>query len=243
MPWRATRDSYQILVSEVMLQQTQVSRALKFYSKFIKLFPSFKTLARAKTADVLRAWQGLGYNRRALSLQKLAQSVVENYGGKLPCDRAALELLPGIGKGTSGSLMAFVFNEPVVFIETNIRRVFIHHFFPKRRKVADPELEPLVAHTMGKKKPREWYWALMDYGAMLGEDSRGRAKGNPNVRSKHYVRQSKFVGSDRELRGKLLKLFLLKKQIVPAVAARLFGEPVARVKRIANALSHEGFLG
>ena len=249
-----------ILVSEVMLQQTQVSRVEKFYPKFLAWFPDFKSLARAKTADVLRVWQGLGYNRRALMLQRLARVVVKEYGGKLSRDRATLESLPGIGKGTSGSLMAFAFNKPVVFIETNIRRVFIHHFFPNRRKVSDAEIEPWVAKTLDAKRPREWYWALMDYGATLGAkthtaetgDTEGTADTtetkklkkkfkNPNRRSRHYVQQSKFAGSDRELRGKIVKLFLEKKSTTPIIMAKILKEPLVRVKKITNALSREGF--
>ena len=129
LPWRHTRDPYAILISEIMLQQTQVVRATEYYKKFLKRFPNFRSLARAKTGDVLAAWQGLGYNRRAMFFKRTAEIVVEQYGGRLPHTRAALESLPGIGRGTSGSLMAFAFNEPEIFIETNIRRVFIHFFF------------------------------------------------------------------------------------------------------------------
>jgi A/G-specific adenine glycosylase len=242
MPWRETRDPYRILVSEIMLQQTQVSRVEKFYPIFVKQFPNFRALAHAKTADVLRAWQGLGYNRRALLLQRLAQAVLKNHAGKLPRDRATLESLPGIGKGTSGSLAAFAWGEPAVFIETNIRRVFIHHFFPNRRKVTDKEIEPLVSRSVDRMSPREWYWALMDYGAMLGETSRSRASENPNIRSKHYARQSAFAGSDRELRGKLLKIFLHGKKIAAATMATSLNESSARVTKIVGGLVREGFL-
>jgi A/G-specific adenine glycosylase len=242
MPWRETRDPSRILVSEIMLQQTQVSRVEKFYPKFVKQFPNFRALAYAKTADVLRAWQGLGYNRRALLLQRLAQAVLKNHAGKLPRDRATLELLPGIGKSTSGSLAAFAWGEPAVFIETNIRRVFIHHFFPNRRKVADTAIEPFVARSVDRTRPREWYWALMDYGAMLGEKTRTNAADNPNIRSKHYTRQSAFAGSDRELRGKLLKIFLHGKKIAAATMATSLNESSARVMKIVGGLVREGFL-
>ena len=241
MPWRETRDPYRILVSEIMLQQTQVDRVVGFYENFIKKFPNFATLARAKTADVLRAWQGLGYNRRALSLQKLAQTVVAEHRGKLPMDRAALEELPGIGPGTSGSLTAFVFNQPIVFIETNVRRVFIHFFFPSRENVLDAELEPFVRKTLDAKNSREWYWALMDYGAMLGGQTRARALKNPNLRSAHYVRQSKFAGSDRELRGKMLRLLLARKKISVASLADHFPASKARISSVSRALIREGF--
>ncbi len=167
LPWRHTGDPYAILVSEIMLQQTQVSRVEGYYNRFLKQFPNFRALARAKNSAILKAWQGLGYNRRAMFLKRAAEVVVEQYGGRLPGDRAALEALPGIGKGTSGSLMAFAFNKPEVFIETNIRRVFIHFFFPKKRRVTDAELERYIERSIDRKHPREWYWALMDYGAAM----------------------------------------------------------------------------
>jgi A/G-specific adenine glycosylase len=244
------------------------------------MWPTFRALAKAKTADVLRAWQGLGYNRRAIALQKLAQIVVKDYGGKLPADREKLELLPGIGHGTSGSLMAFVFNEPVVFIETNIRRVFIHHFFPNRRKVEDAKIEPLIKRTLpfpkgadrlasgvilakarihadksgsvdpllrggdakDRQQAREWYWALMDYGTMLGEKSRAEPRTNPNLQSRHYVRQSKFAGSDRELRGAILRTCLQKKRASVVTLTRFLGKPSGRIRAICARLHSEGFL-
>jgi A/G-specific adenine glycosylase len=200
-----------------MLQQTQVSRIIPFYENFIKKFPDLDALARAKTADVLQAWQGLGYNRRALALQKLAKKIVETkeYKGRLPRDRAALESLPGVGPYTAGAIRAFAFNEPEIFIETNIRRVFIHFFFPRGKKVTDAELHRYIERMLERKNPREWYYALMDYGAMLGDGARE----NPNRRSAHYVRQSKFFGSDREIRGKILRMLLAgatTKQKIPA---------------------------
>jgi A/G-specific adenine glycosylase len=231
MPWRRVRnrrDPYRILVSEIMLQQTQVARVTSFYEKFIKEFPDLKTLARIKTSAVLRAWQGLGYNRRALALQKLAKEVVEKHDGKLPRGREALESLPGIGPYTAGAIRTFAFNEPEIFIETNIRRVFIHFFFPpgktgksREKKVTDTELQRYIKSTLDRKNPREWYWALMDYGAMLGELTRKGARGNktsktgenPNRRSSHYTRQSKFAGSNREIRGKILREVLAKKKM------------------------------
>ena len=184
MPWRRARDlrdPYRILVSEIMLQQTQVSRVVGFYENFIKKFPDVRTLAGAKTAEVLKAWQGLGYNRRALALQRLAKEVVEKYQGKLPHEKEKLVALPGIGEYTAGAVRAFAFNQPEIFIETNIRRVFIHFFFPRRQKVTDTEIVRYSERTLDRKNPREWYFALMDYGAMLGNSTQ-----NPNHRSAHY---------------------------------------------------------
>ncbi len=258
MPWRETRDPYRVLVSEIMLQQTQVDRVRGFYENFIKRFPTFAALADAPTAEVLKAWQGLGYNRRALALQRLAQAVASDYGGKLPKDRDTLESLPGIGPGTSGSLMAFAFNEPVAFIETNIRRVFIHFFFepaagstPRSRfgevgsvsqLVDDDEILPLVEKAVDLDRPREWYWALMDYGTVLAVELRAQKIANPNVRSRHYAKQSKFVGSDREIRGKLLRLLLDRKKINSAELENLFPASRERILRIADAMAEEGFI-
>jgi A/G-specific adenine glycosylase len=189
-----------------MLQQTQVPRVIPKYREFIRRFPDFRVLARAPLADVLRAWQGLGYNRRALYLKRIAENVVQDYNGKLPRDPDILRTLPGIGTNTAGSIAAFAFNVPALFIETNIRRAFIHYFFPKRRLVQDATLLPLVQRSLVGQTPREWYSALMDYGAYLGEMLPKTA--NPNRRSKHYTRQAKFEGSIRQVRGAILKLLL-----------------------------------
>ena len=242
LPWRHTRDAYAILVSEIMLQQTQVSRVEKYYEKFIKRFPGFRALAQAKTSDVLKAWQGLGYNRRAIFLKRSAEIIIERYDGHLPRERAALEELPGIGKGTSGSLMAFAFNAPEIFIETNIRRVFIHFFFPRRRKVTDAELERYIERSVDRKNPREWYWALMDYGAAMPAAPALRA--NPNRRSAHYKKQSLFSGSDRELRGKIMRSTLSQKKNKMSAKELLkeLAVPRERFIDIIKNLIKEGFI-
>lgn len=247
LPWRHTRDLYAIFISEIMLQQTQVARVEKYYEKFIKQFPDFRALARAKKGDVLKAWQGLGYNRRAIFLKRAAEIIIAQYGGRLPCDRVALEQLPGVGKGTSGSLMAFAFNAPEVFIETNIRRVFIHFFFPKRRKIMDAELERYIKKSVDRKNPREWYWALMDYGAAMPA-ARGASTSlyhtNPNRRSAHYKKQSPFAGSDRELRGKIMRSTLLQKRnkIETKELLKELAVPRERFIAIIKNLIKEGFL-
>lgn len=247
LPWRHTRDPYAILVSEIMLQQTQVARVEEYYKKFLKRFPDFAALARAKRSDVLKVWQGLGYNRRAMFLKRSAEIVVRQYGGRLPRDRATLESLPGIGKGTSGSLMVFAFNKPEMFIETNIRRVFIHFFFKNRRKVTDAELERHIQRSVDKKNAREWYWAVMDYGAGMMNAERSMKTTplpNPNRRSAHYKKQSSFTGSDRELRGKILRSTLSTERNKISVRALLreLDVPVARFKNIIDRLEEEGFI-
>jgi A/G-specific adenine glycosylase len=248
LAWRHTRDPYAIFISEIMLQQTQVARAEEYYKKFLKRFPDFKTLAHAKTSDVLKAWQGLGYNRRAMFVKRAAEIIVAQYGGGLPRARVTLEQLPGVGKGTSGSLMAFAFNQPEIFIETNIRRVFIHFFFPKRRKVTDAELVRYIERSMDRKNPREWYWALMDYGATMAAGGvatfSAGLRPNPNRRSAHYKKQSPFAGSDRELRGKIMRSTLSQKRnkISAKELLKELAIPRERFIGIIEDLTKEGFI-
>ncbi len=235
MLWRKTTNPYCIVVSEVMLQQTQVSRVTEKYSLFIKKFPTFTALARAPLADVLTAWQGLGYNRRALFLKKLSEIVVEKYKGKLPRDPELLHALPGIGKTTAGSIAAFAFNVPSVFIETNIRRVFIHFFFPRSKKINDDAIMKLVAQAVDQKNPREWYFALMDYGTMLTTQE----KENPNRKSAHYVKQKPFTGSDRQVRGKIVALLVKHKSLTALAITKHTKEPLKRVEKILARLEKE----
>jgi len=243
LPWRHTKDPYRILVSEIMLQQTQVARVEKYYRVFLKQFPNFRRLSAARAEDVLRVWQGLGYNRRAFALRTLARVVTEKYRGRLPHDVEALESLPGIGSYTARAIRAFAFDEPDVVLETNIRRVFIHFFFPHRKHVTDAELERCIKRTLDKENPREWYWALMDYGAMLGRSAAtvGVVK-NPNRRSAHYRKQSRFAGSDRELRGKTLRLLLSRRDVAPSSLSFLLKESKTKVDKVVSALAREGFI-
>ena len=217
LPWRTPYlqpdnqgylDFYRVFLSEVMLQQTQVPRVIQKYHEFLDAFPTMFALAHATLPDVLRVWQGLGYNRRGKCLWQAAQKLqTTNY--KLHLNPAELDALPGIGPATAASIYCFAYNKPTVFIETNIRKVFIFHFFPDRDEVEDADLIPLVRETLDTINPREWYYALMDYGSYLS-----KMVPNPNRRSKHYVRQSKFEGSDRQVRGRLLRDHLVGKKIV-----------------------------
>lgn len=203
LPWRKNITSYSTVVSEIMLQQTQVSRVQVKFPVFINRYPTFQSLAQATNKDILSSWQGMGYNRRALYLRDIAKKVIDEYKGELPNDEHILDTFPGIGYATACSIVAFAFNKPLVFIETNIRRVFIHHFFQDKTEIPDTDLMPLVEKTLDKQKPREWYFALMDYGSYLA-----KIVDNPNKKSKHYTKQSRFIGSDREIRGKVLRLLL-----------------------------------
>jgi A/G-specific adenine glycosylase len=205
LPWRKTNNPYRILVSEMMLQQTQVSRVIPKYRVFLKQFPTIQALAHAPLKDVLALWQGLGYNRRAKFLHDCAKVVVHEYNRSLPTDLETLCRLPGIGPYTAGAVYVFATNKPEVIIETNIRTVFLYHFFSKKKQVFDREILEYVERTLDMKNPREWYWALMDYGAHL------KTKGIRTHRnSKHYTKQSKFKGSNREVRGAILRILTEK---------------------------------
>jgi len=235
MPWREDISPYSIFVSEVMLQQTQVSRVLEKFPQFISSFPDFSSLANASQRKLLSVWQGMGYNRRALYLKKAAIIIMDTYSGILPQDPTVLDTLPGIGHATASSICAFAFSLPVIFVETNIRRVMIYFFCKDKKKVDDRDILPFVEKTLDKKNPREWYWALMDYGAYLG-----RLKENPNKKSRQYVKQSIFVGSVRQIRGKLLKL-LLKKSYTLKELIDIFSED-KRVEGIIKQLEKEEFV-
>ncbi len=219
LPWRYIEDPYAVLVSEVMLQQTQVVRVERFWPRFLAAFPTIDALAAASNADVLEKWQGLGYNRRALALKRTADICAARFGGTLPHEFEDLVALPGIGNVTAAGVRAFAWNEPGVYLETNVRTVFIHEFFPNDEKVTDRELLPLVEDTCPKSGtagvsddgesfdpligPRNWYYALLDFGAHLKSIGKNAAR-----QSAHYTRQSNFVGSRRQKRSWLVRYVL-----------------------------------
>lgn len=206
LPWRRTRDPYAIWVSEVMLQQTQVVRVDGRWQRWLDRFPTVADLAQASQADVLEEWQGMGYNRRALSLRQAAQDIVES-GGDFPRDECDLRALPGIGPATAAGIRAFAFDQPGVYLETNVRTVFLHELLPREIGVPDKSLVPLVAAACpssgGPHSPRSWYYALLDYGAWLKQ-----TVPNPSRRSRSHVRQSRFEGSHRQKRGEVVRMLL-----------------------------------
>ena len=203
LPWRNIDDAYGVLVSEVMLQQTQVVRVQRYWQRWMSLFPTVDALAAADTATVLETWQGLGYNRRALALKRACEQCSAEFGGRLPQEAEELVRLPGIGPATAAGVIAFAYNRPSVYIETNVRSVFLHELFPDAQDVSDKQLAPYVADTCPDEGARSWYYALLDYGAHLKTQV-----GNPSRRSSHYARQSAFEGSRREKRSFILKCVL-----------------------------------
>ncbi len=217
MPWRADTRPYYVMVSEIMLQQTQVDRVVPKFEAFIERFPSIEVLAKASLGEVLQMWSGLGYNRRAKFLHEAAQKIVGDFNGTFPETPEGLISLPGIGVNTAGAILAYSFNQPSIFIETNVRTVYFYHFFADEEEVSDVELRAIVESSVDTEHPREWYWSLMDYGTYLKRQGIGQ-----NNKSKHYKKQSPLKGSVREVRGQILKLLTkadfderaLKKELV-----------------------------
>jgi A/G-specific adenine glycosylase len=237
LPWRQTPDPYAVLVSEVMLQQTQVARVAPYYEEWLASFPNPAALAAAPLEAVLRTWQGLGYNRRAIALTRAAGVIVAEHDGEVPREREALLALPGVGPATAAGVRAFAFGEPDLYLETNVRAAFLHEFFADAEEVPDRAILPLLQQTLDRSDPRRWYWALLDYGAHLK-----RTLPNPSRRSRHHTRQSPFEGSHRQVRSRLLRAVM---EVPDATAEDLAIASEAEPDRVARALDElvsEGFL-
>jgi len=236
LPWRRTAEPYAIMVSEMMLQQTQVPRVVPKFIAWMERFPTPARLAEAPADEVLGLWSGLGYNRRALALHRASQLLTENFGGKVPDDESALRELPGIGVYTSRAILAFAFDRPTVFLETNIRTVLLKHFCPNESGVPDKTLEKIAVEVVDKAAPRRWYTALMDYGAELK-----RVEGNHSARGAAYKKQTPFATSFRRVRGAVLKSLVEKKKVgIEELYASL---PFSResIEKCAETLAREGF--
>lgn len=237
LPWRRLRSPYVVFISEIMLQQTQVERVIPKFKAFMRAFPNFKRLAHAPQSDVLRLWQGLGYNRRALFLHRAAKTITSQYHGRLPQDPERLTALPGIGAATAASICVFAFNQPHVFIETNIRAVFIYHFFSEVQEVDDRDILSLISQTIDRQDPFTWYSALMDYGSFLKS-----RYGNPSRKSLHHVRQSRFEGSERQIRGEIVRYLTCNEYESISKLANRLERKKEDVLRISKALVCEGFI-
>ncbi len=248
LPWRGIDDAYAVLVSEVMLQQTQVARVERYWTRFLEEFPTVHALAEGSTAQVLALWQGLGYNRRALALKRAAEQVAATGAHELPRSFDELVALPGVGPATAAGVLAFAYQQPAVYVETNVRAVFIHELFPNANKVPDADLVPYVADAADTPDPRGWNYALLDYGAALK-----RSGVNPTRASTTYARQSAFEGSRRQKRAELVRIVLDASAGIARAAAkeRLDAAEAARGRgpveddlfdSIVRALAREGFL-
>lgn len=235
MPWRQRTDAYAVLVSELMLQQTQVARVIPKFTAFMAVFPTIGDLAAAPLADVLRVWSGLGYNRRALFLHQTAQQTTAA-GGELPRTLHDLVQLPGVGVNTAGAILNYAYNEPTVFVETNIRTVYLHHFFADTLEpVSDRQLRALVAHTLVAETPREWFWALMDYGSHLKATAGGRLQ-----QSRHHKKQTSFKGSLREMRGRIIRVLASGQLTTDALALQVAAD--ARFAPALESLRRDGLI-
>jgi A/G-specific adenine glycosylase len=248
LPWRNTRDPYRIMVSEIMLQQTQVDRVLPKYRAFLETFPSLEALAEAPTAEVIRAWAGLGYNRRAVNMQRAARAVVNEYGGQFPRDLAALLNLPGVGPYTAGAIACFAFEQDVAFMDTNIRRV-IHRLFVGPEEYGSAGDARLLAIGQAAVPPSHaWAWnqALMELGALIctagapacwrcpvqtycrayaarraADEQIFSNSATPELRRQRRVgerREAAYTGSNRFYRGRLIDAL---RQLAPGQALPL----------------------
>jgi len=237
MPWRENTDPYHVMVSELMLQQTQVSRVMEKFPRFIERFPAIGQLAGASLADVLDEWIGLGYNRRAKFLKQAAEQVVERFGGTVPRGVDELESLPGIGPNTARAIAVYAFGQPHVFVETNIRAVIIHHFFRDAVAVSDREILAVVEACLDRQNPRQWFWAMMDYGTWLKKEH-----GNISRRSATYAKQSKFAGSNRQKRAAILRLIVERKLATIEEIRQGTGYEEHVIDLVLAALVAEGFV-
>jgi A/G-specific adenine glycosylase len=219
-----------------MLQQTQTSRVRGKFGEFIREFPDFESLAKSPMRKILQCWQGLGYNRRALALHKTAQIVIKDFHGMLPQSTDALEKLPGIGTYTASAIVALAYNQPAAFIETNIRAVYLHFFFSGQNSVPDRKIMDIVKQTVDVSNPREWYYALFDYGTML------KRKVNLSHKSAHYRKQSPFKGSNREARSKIIKLLLSHPFLSEREIIENLNLSPGHIKDILTGLQKEGFI-
>lgn len=225
LPWRRTHDPYRILVSEVMLQQTQVDRVIPKYKEFLRHFPTIEALATAPAADVIRVWSGLGYNRRAINLQRTAQAVVARHDGVMPEDLDALQALPGIGPYTAGAVACFAYGNDVGFVDTNIRRVLHRLCFgpelPETRATAR-ELGNLARRIVPDGQGYQWNQALMELGAVQCTARKPacltcpltiHCRANPQIQTlladrrggARSTREEPFEGSNRYYRGRVVE--------------------------------------
>jgi A/G-specific adenine glycosylase len=233
LPWRKSTDAYAIAVSEIMLQQTQVERVIDKYEAWLKRWPTWHELAKATDRELLSAWSGLGYNRRALSLGKLARDVVARFDGDLPRDPELLVSLPGIGPYTAHAILIFAYNQPLVTIDTNIRKVLLHEFgYPA--SISKENLRALAAKVLPRHKSRDWHNALMDYSSLVLPK---QIKKIPPV-----SKQSRFQGSLRQIRGEIVRQLVTRPRVTVAAVARTLNRTEGDVIKAAEGLQKDGMV-
>ncbi|MGM5481265.1 MAG: Fe-S cluster assembly protein HesB [Nanobdellota archaeon] len=233
LPWRHTTDRYRIMVSEIMLQQTQVSRVIEKYGEWMEMFPTSNALAAASLSEVLKLWKGLGYNNRAKRLQDSARIIVDEYEGIVPDTVEELMKLPGIGPYTARSILIFADNLDIATVDTNIRRLFIAEF-DVPEKTSDKELFEFAQRMIPKDRSRDWHNALMDYGAVVLTSRKS------GIRPK--TTQSKFIGSRRQYRAKMLHHIVEKGSLTVAEAESEYEDSPAPVKEILDELASDGLV-
>ncbi len=231
LPFRDTTDPYKIAVAEIMLQQTQVDRVVPVYLAWIKKWPNWRSLSHATNKQLLGMWSGLGYNRRAINLGKLAKSVVHAYGGKFPDDPRLLQQLPGIGPYTANALLIFAFNKPLITVDTNIRRVILHELnLPASTSLR--RIEQVAWQLLPRRRSRDWHNALMDYSRL--------ALPNRIERIPALSKQSKFEGSLRQIRGEIVRQLIQHKYITISSVANKLNRTAEDVIKAANGLQKDG---
>ena len=233
LPFRRTTNPYRITVSEFMLHQTQVERVVPKYQAWIKRWPSWRALAKASRRDILSAWSGLGYNRRAIYLQDCARKISAQFRGRLPQDASTLEKLPGIGPYTARAILIFAFNQPLAAIDTNIRRVLLHEFvWPTKTSAGD--LMRLAERVLYIDDPRIWHYALMDYSRL--------ALPKQMAAIPPLTRQSRFAGSIRQIRGEIIRQLTSKRSVRQSTIARMLDRTPEDVSKAVESLQSEGLI-
>ncbi len=233
LPFRETTDPYKITVAEFMLQQTQVARVVPKYNTWIRIWPAWTDLATANNRELLRAWSGLGYNRRALYLGQSARIVMRKFSGRLPDDPDILRSLPGVGSYTARAILIFAFNRPLVTIDTNILRVLIREFdLPPHISTID--LEKLAERLLPTGRSRDWHNALMDYSQLT------LPAHLPDVPTR--IRQAPFRGSRRQLRGEIIRRLTVSPRVSIDRIARETERRVDDVAEAARSLDKDGMV-
>ena len=227
LPFRRTTDPYCITVSEIMLQQTQVDRVVPYYERWVARWPDWQALATASKQQLLAEWSGLGYNRRAIFLGRMAEAVVRDHGGRLPDTPHALRSLPGIGEYTSHAILIFAFNRPLVAVDTNIRRVVLHEL-QLPADTEDTEIRQIAAQLLPRGRARDWHYALMDYSSLALPK---RLEKTPPKST-----QSRFAGSQRQIRGEIIRRLTNQRSVAIRVVAKHLGRTLTDVQRAAETM-------